>query len=136
MSVRSQFFGFGLSVNCVCAAIFVVLFGVGLAKAQMAPPAAFPAGQGAVNNLMPAPATVVTKPGTLRIDSGFSYGLHGDTGARLSEGAARFVLRLEMRTGIALVNVASVSGQQATLDVEVATASTEAVPQPEMDESY
>ncbi len=135
MNARLELFGTRWAQFCLFAAVLIAYFAGSQVDAQTPPSANAPA---AINNLnlMPAPATLESKAGTLRIDSSFSYALHGDTGARMSEGAVRFVNRLEMRTGIALVKSAAAGGQQATLNVEVATTSSGAVPSPEMEESY
>jgi hexosaminidase len=102
-------------------------------SAQPSHPAATPA---FVNTLMPFPSTVESKPGALRIDSSFSYTLHGDSGPRLSDAALHLVSRIETRTGISLAKSPAAQGQQPTLAIDVATASTQAVPQPGEDESY
>ncbi len=41
---------------------------------------------GFVNTLMPLPATVIAKPGELRVDSSFSFGLRDNSNARLRRG--------------------------------------------------
>lgn len=86
------------------------------------------------NTLMPLPASFTARPGGLRLDGSFSYTLHGNTGVRLSEGALRFISRLEMRTGIQLAHAAAGSGAAFTIDVASATSS--AVPTLGEDESY
>src|SRR5208337_4628841 len=48
----------------------------------------------------------------------------------------RLVRRLEMRTGVSLAKSPVPAGQQPTLTIDVATASNQAVPQPDVDESY
>jgi hexosaminidase len=99
------------------------------ASAQMATPAF-------VNTLMPLPATLQSKSGALPIGPSFSYALHGDSGPRLSNGALRLIGRLEMRSGVSLQESSAPEGRQATLLIDVATASDQAVPQPGVDESY
>ena len=96
-------------------------------------PAAAPA---FVNTLMPLPTTLQAKSGVLRIDPSFSYALHGDPGQRLSDAAVRLITRLETRTGVALAKSPVPAGQSATLTVDVASASTQAVPEFGEDESY
>ncbi len=85
---------------------------------------------------MPLPTTLQAKSGVLRIDPSFSYALHGDPGQRLSDAAVRLVTRLETRTGVSLTKSPVPAGQSATLTVDVASASTQAVPEFGEDESY
>jgi hexosaminidase len=92
------------------------------------------AGDGFVNTLMPLPASLTAKAGSLRIDTSFSYAIQGNSGARLSQGAVRFLSRLEMRTGVQLAR--SAAGSNATLAIDVASATSSAVPSLDQDESY
>ncbi|MGH9594316.1 MAG: glycoside hydrolase family 20 zincin-like fold domain-containing protein, partial [Bryobacteraceae bacterium] len=85
---------------------------------------------------MPLPATVESKPGALRIEPSFSYALHGNSGSRLSNAAVRLISRIEMRTGVTLAKIPAGQGSEATLTIDVATASSDTVPQPAEDESY
>jgi hexosaminidase len=89
-----------------------------------------------VNTLMPLPTSIEPQPGALSIDSTFTFTLHGDSGPRLSDAAVRFVSRLEMLTGVSLAKTPALQGSQATLTIDVTTASTQAAPQPDEDESY
>lgn len=92
--------------------------------------------QPAANTLMPLPSSVESKSGTLRIEPAFSYALQGNSGQRLSQAAVRLVSRLETRTGVMLAKAPAPAGQPATLTVNVATATSDAVPQPDVDEGY
>jgi len=94
------------------------------------------AANGFANTLMPLPVTLVSKPGSLRIDHSFSYALRGDSGERLSQGAVRLLDRLETRTGISLVKSPAPQGQEAALTIDVLAASDEAAPKLGEDESY
>lgn len=112
----------------ILSSFFMLLLTAG-ASAQPAAPVF-------VNTLMPLPTVVEDRPGTLRVDSSFSYTLHGDTGARLQSAATRLMRRLEFRTGVALAKSPAATGQQATLTIDVATSSEQSVPLPDVDESY
>ncbi len=90
---------------------------------------------GFVNTLMPLPSTLVSKPGKLNIDPSFSYVLHGNSSDRLVQSGARLLTRLETRTGVELAKTPA-PGKEAKLTVDVASASSSAVPQPDVDESY
>jgi hexosaminidase len=131
MTARPQLSVIRIAQSCILNVIALSLLAASV-SAQPSPPAA----PGFVNTLMPLPSTVESKPGALRIDPSFSYGLHGDSGPRLSHAALRLLSRLETRTGISLAKSPPPEGIQPTLTVDVATASTQAVPQPEVDESY
>jgi hexosaminidase len=130
---RLRHFGISLAHSRVPAAFILPFLFVASVSAQSSSPA--PA-TSFVNTLMPLPTSLETRPGVLRIDPSFSYALRGNSGSRLSKGAMRLISRLEMRTGISLANDPVPAGQPATLTVEVATPSTQAVPQPDEDESY
>ncbi len=130
MTVRRQSIESRLLHRFISTAILLPLLPAASISAQ---PAAAPA---FTNTLMPLPATIVAKPGALRIDPSFSYTLKGDNGSRLSQAAVRFIARLEIRTGISLAKSPAPAPQQATLTIDVATPSEEAVPQPGEDESY
>jgi hypothetical protein len=60
-------------------ALSLILAVLGLSAQQSASAAE----SGFVNTLMPLPATVIAKPGELRVDSSFSFELHGNSNARL-----------------------------------------------------
>lgn len=96
--------------------------------AQTEPSAAF------VNTLMPLPASLTAKSGSLRIDNSFSYVIHGDSGARLSQATIRFIGRLEMHTGVQLARTAAASS--ATLTIDVAATTSNPYPTIDEDESY
>jgi hexosaminidase len=102
----------------------------------LAPLAQTPSSPGFVNTLMPLPASLTAKSGSLPIDSAFSYTLQGNTGSRLSQGAIRFISRLEMRTGVQLAHAAAASGSTPTLAIDVATAASSPYPTLGEDESY
>ncbi len=87
-----------------------------------------------VNTLMPLPASLTAKSGSLALDKSFSYAIHGDSGARLSQAAVRFISRLEMRTGVQIARTAAASG--ATLTIDVATPASSPYPNIDQDESY
>jgi hexosaminidase len=114
------------------------LAALGLALLTAAPGCAqqAAAGSGFVNTLMPLPSTVESKAGSLRITGSFSYALQGKGGALVSEGVVRLLNRLEMRTGVSLAKAPAAAGQDAVLTVDVATASSSAVPVLGEDESY
>ncbi|HUV70414.1 MAG TPA: family 20 glycosylhydrolase [Terracidiphilus sp.] len=133
MTAHLQSFGTRLVRLCVSAAFVLPLFLAASIHAQPSSPAAAPA---FINTLMPLPATVESKPGALRIEPSFSYALHGNSGSRLSNAAVRLISRIEMRTGVTLAKSPAGQGSDATLTVDVATASSNTVPQPGEDESY
>lgn len=116
-------------IACALALTFAVPF-VSLNLAAQSSTAS----AGFVNTLMPLPATLSANSGSLRIDSSFSYALQGNSGERLSQGALRFIHRLEMRTGVQLAHTAA--AQNATFTVDVASAASTAVPALGDDESY
>lgn len=91
---------------------------------------------GMVNTLIPQPATLVEKTGTLPITGSFSYALSGKTGKLTSDGVVRLLDRMELRTGTTLMKTAAAAGQDATLTVGVAEATKSAVPALGVDESY
>jgi hexosaminidase len=128
MTVRPQPSVIRIAQSHILAAVLFSLLAAS-ASAQTTVPAF-------VNNLMPLPATVQSKPGALHIAPSFSYTLHGNTGARLSNAAVRLITRLEMRSGVSLAKSPAPADQQATLTIDVATASDQAVPQPGVDETY
>ncbi len=84
--------------------------------------------------LMPLPASLTQKSGSLAIDKSFSYAIHGDSGSRLAQAAIRFVSRLEMHTGVQLARAAATSG--GTLNIDIATPSSGLYPTIDQDESY
>lgn len=86
-------------------------------------------------SLMPLPSTFDSKAGTLVVGSSFSYSLPAGSGERLGNAALRLISRLESRTGLSLTKSPVPAGQQPTLTIDAA-ASTPAVPQPDVDESY
>ena len=92
------------------------------------------ADSGFINTLMPLPASLTAKTGSLHIDNSFSYALAGNSGTRLSQGALRFISRLEMRTGAQLTRTAAAAN--ATLAIDVASATSSVVPALGEDESY
>ena len=122
MTARPQSFLSLFAQFCILAAIIFSLFSTSGHAQQPAP--VF------INTLMPLPATLESKPGALAIDNKFSYALHGDSGPRLADAAIRLITRLETRTGIQLEKSPAPATQQPTLAIDVATASTQAVPQP------
>ena len=97
---------------------------------------ATPASGNFINNLMPLPATLQSRPGALQISPSFSYALRGDSGARITNAAVRFVSRLEMRSGVSLAKSPVSEGQQPTLTIDVSGTSNQSAPQPGADESY
>ncbi|HEV2485940.1 MAG TPA: beta-N-acetylhexosaminidase [Terracidiphilus sp.] len=133
MTARLRYFGTRLAHLRIPAAFVLSFLLAASVTAQPSPPATAP---GFVNTLMPLPSTLEIKPGALHIDTSFSYTLHGDSGPRLSEAAVHFLSRLETRTGVSLAKSPAAEGSQPTLAVNVSTASTQAVPQPDVDESY
>ena len=131
MTARPQSSVLCITQSCIFTAILSSLLATS-ASAQTATP-----GSGNfINNLMPLPATLQSRPGALQIAPSFSYALRGDSGVRLRDGAVRLVSRLEMRSGVSIAKVPAAEGQQATLTVDVASASNQGVPQPDVDESY
>ena len=106
------------------------LAALGLALLTVAPGCAQQAvaASGFVNRLMPLPSIVESKAGSLRITGTFSYAVQGKGGTLVSEGVVRLLNRLEMRTGVSLAKEPAAAGQEATLTVDVATASSSAVP--------
>ena len=119
-----------LSLGLVVA--LLVMFCKPMQSQQAAPDA----GVRFVNTLMPLPSVVVGKQGALKIDGSFSYVLRGNAGALAGEGAARLIKRLEMRTGVSLAMAPEAQGGDGTLTIDVASATTEAVPALGVDESY
>jgi hexosaminidase len=89
---------------------------------------------GLVNTLVPQPATLEAKAGSLPITDAFSYALTGKSGKLTSDGVVRLLDRMETRTGITLAKTAA--AQEATLTVDVAEATKSAVPALGDDESY
>jgi hexosaminidase len=86
------------------------------------------------NTLMPLPTSLSAKPGGLALDNSFTYDIRGKSGARLSQAVVRFIRRLEMRTGVQITTVPSTAN--ATLDLNVHTAESDAGPTLGEDESY
>ncbi len=115
----------------VVAGLILFSFEGAIAPAQTSAQAA-----GSLNTLMPLPVTLEARDGLLRIDGSFSYALNGDPGSRVGHAAQRLIQRLETRTGVSMSASPAAQGTEATLSVEVATADTETVPQPGVDESY
>jgi hexosaminidase len=132
MTARLQTFATRLAQLRILTAIILPLLFAAPINAQPVPANA-PA---FVNTLMPLPTRLQVKSGVLRIDPSFSYALHGDPGQRLNDAAVRLITRLETRTGVALTKSPVPAGQSATLTVDVASASTQAVPEFGEDESY
>jgi hexosaminidase len=131
MTARLQALGIRLLHLYISTAVFLPLLNAPQITAQ--PSHAAPA---FVNTLMPLPTKFEVKPGVLRVDTSFSYVLNGDAGPRLSDAATRLINRLETRTGVPLMKLPVPTGQTATLTVDVATASTQPVPEFGEDESY
>jgi len=131
MTAHPQASVFRIAQFCILNAMALSLL-AGSIDGQPSPPAtpAF------VNTLMPLPTTLESRPGALYMGPSFCYTLHGDRGARLSDAAVRLINRLEMRTGIPLAKSPAAEGQQATLTIDIATASSQAVPDPDVDETY
>ena len=77
------------------------------------------------NTLMPQPALLMAKTGSLPIGSSFSYALTGNSGARLTQGAARLIRRLEMRTSVQMAFEPAADATSATLAVEVRSATSD-----------
>jgi hexosaminidase len=103
---------------------------IATASAQPVPQA------GSVSTLMPLPAKVVPHTGSLAITPAFSYTLSGNTGARITQAAQRLIARIENRTGVSLAKSPAAAGV-ATFAIDVPASTTaEAVPQPDVDESY
>jgi hexosaminidase len=96
------------------------------------------ANTGFVNTLMPLPASLTAKSGSVRVDSSFSYAIHGNSGARLSQGALRFINRLEMHTGVEIAHAPAAAGATLApvLTIDVDTATSSPVPTLGEDESY
>ena len=128
MNARPQPSLIRIAQSCILTAIFLSLHAASASAQTVAPTF--------VNTLMPLPATLQSKPGALHIDPSFSYALHGDSGSRLRDAAERFVRHLEMRTGGSLSKSPAPAAQQPTLTIDVATASNQAVPLPDVDETY
>ena len=122
-----------LPLQRIDAALALALLLAVPACAQQASPAD---GNEFVNTLMPLPATVVSKPGNLRIDNSLSYALSGDSSPRLRQGALRLLDRLQMRTGAELAKEPAPQGREATLTIEAPASSAEASPALGEDESY
>src|SRR5665213_1084799 len=116
---------FRFTQSAILAALLLLPASISAQPSQAAAP-------GFVNTLMPLPSTLKCKPRSLHIDRSFSYSLHGDSGPRLSDAAVRLLSRLETSTGISLAKSPAPQGRQPTL----ATVSTQAVPQLDVDESY
>ncbi|MGB6745585.1 MAG: family 20 glycosylhydrolase [Terracidiphilus sp.] len=93
------------------------------------------ANAGFINTLMPLPASLTAKSGSLRIDSSFSYAIHGPCCTRLNAGAVRLIDRLEMLTGIELAKKPA-QGQDGTLTIDVLSPASSAYPTLDEDESY
>lgn len=91
---------------------------------------------GLVNTLVPQPATLVAKTGSLPISESFSYALAGKSATLTSQGVVRLLDRMEMRTGITLEKTPAARGQDATLTIDVAEATKSAMPALGDDESY
>ncbi len=89
-----------------------------------------------VNTLMPQPASLTVKPGSLPIGASFSYKLPDSHGARLSQAAVRFVHDLEKQTGVQMALAPVTDASNATLTIDVRNAANEAFPTPDEDESY
>jgi hexosaminidase len=123
-------------VSCIAQSCLLPVFVLSLLAAPVGAQPSQPPAPAFVNTLMPLPSTLESKPGTLRIDPSFSYTLHGDAGPRLGDAAVRFIRRLETRTGVSLAKSPAATGQQPTLTVDVATATEDPVPQPDIDETY
>lgn len=117
-----------LSFRCLACFFAFVLVASGSAAAQLPPP-------DTLTRLMPLPATVVARTGQLDLRPTFSYAFSNGSSPRLTRAAERLVTRIEQRTGIQMA-LAPVTGS-ATLVLSVpADEAPEAVPQPNMDESY
>ena len=128
MILHSQPSIFRFTQSAIIAA-FLLAASISAQPSQSAAP-------GFVNTLMPLPFTLESKPGALHVEPSFSYTLHGDSGPRLSDATVRLISRLETRTGISLAKSPAPEGSQPTFTIDAATASTQAVPQLDVDESY
>jgi hypothetical protein len=83
-----------------------------------------------VNTLMPHPTSITDNAVSFPSESSFSYTLHGNSGADLSNAAVRLMHRLEMRSGIQMPRTPAASNADASLVIQVLTSSTAAVPSP------
>jgi len=115
------------------AALALALMVAAPLSAQQAPAGS---ANGSVNTLMPLPSTLVSKPGSLPISSSFTYALNANGGDFVSQGAIRFIGRLEMQTGVSISKIPAAQTQGATLAIDVLTLTHETVPQLGDDESY
>ena len=106
------------------------LAAVGPLAAQPAAPSAF------INTLMPQPASLTVKTGILPIRTTFSYAILGNSGARLSQAAVRFIRHLEMHTGLQIPLAPAADTSGATLTIEVRSPASYPFPAPDEDESY
>lgn len=119
--------------QCIEASLSLLLILAVPAHAQKDSPSA---ANRFVNTLMPLPASVASKPGSLHIDTSFSYALRGNSGPRLLLGTVRLLDRLEVRSGVSLVKSPAPQGREATLTIEVRTAAAEPSPSLGEDESF
>ncbi|MGA2434710.1 MAG: glycoside hydrolase family 20 zincin-like fold domain-containing protein, partial [Bryobacteraceae bacterium] len=105
------------------------------------PPRRAPAAEepqaGGVNarNLMPLPASMTARQGTLAIDSGFRVRLVGYRDAKVEAAGARLVAAISRQTGMPLASETAVDDSAAPLMIDCKGAG-EAVLSPSEDESY
>lgn len=118
---------------CIFVSLLLPLAATAFSQQQ---PTTTVSGGNFVNTLMPLPSMVASKPGNLRIDNSFSCTLHGNANARLREGVTRLLERLQMRTGLTLVEEPAPQGQKPTLTIDVRASSTATVLSLGEDESY
>jgi hexosaminidase len=85
--------------------------------------------------LMPIPAVVQMRTGTLKLDNSFTVGVSGYSDPRLARAVARFQGRVEARTGVELPLGVTANGKAATLSIECAAAGS-TYPRRVEDESY
>ncbi len=122
-----------LALQSIAAVLALALLLAVPACAQQASPTD---GNEFVNTLMPLPASVLSKPGSLRIDKSFSYALSGDSSPRVRQGAVRLLDRLQMRTGVELAKEPAPQGRGSTLTIEAPVSSAQTSPALGEDESY
>ncbi len=130
MMTRPLDFSSACARLCAVAALLLSLTAGMQLRAQAAASTDF------VNTLMPQPASLTVNSGSLPIGPSFSYTLSGNSSARLSQAAVRFIHRLETHTGVQIAVPPAADATGATLTVDVRSASSEAFPAPDEDESY
>lgn len=120
------------------ASVRLRTFAAAILSLTVVPPliAQSPASAPFIDTLMPQPSSLSAKAGSLPIRASFSYAISGNSGARLSQAAVRFIRRLEMHTGVQMALDPAADASSATLAIEVRRATSDAFPTRDEDESY